>query len=150
MGILNLASGDSCWRGYRYYEEKRVLELRRPDGTHLQARVAGSGAEPYNVTLDLEHIRRSSCDCPLAAGRRVICKHMVSAYFTAFPEEAKKYYADVLRAEREWEVEQAALADKLERYVRTLKRKDAQDKLLEVLEMAPDWLWDRFVRDYVE
>lgn len=150
MGILNSASGDSCWRGYQYYGEKRVLELQRPDETHLEARVAGSREEPYSVKLDLEHIRKSSCDCPHAAGRRVICKHMVAAYFTAFPEEAKNYYADVLRAEREWEDEQAALAEKLERYVRGLKRKDAQDRLLEVLDMAPEWLWERFVRDYVD
>lgn len=150
MGILNSASGDSCWRGYQYFEDKRVSNLMTLGELSFQALVSGSRKEPYNVKIDLEHLRQSSCDCPHAAGRRVICKHMVATYFAAFPEEAKKYYADILKAEQDWEDYQIELARKLTNYIRGLKRKEAQDRLLEVLEMGPEWLWERFVRDYVE
>ena len=27
MGILDIASGNSIWRGYNYYEEKKVLSF---------------------------------------------------------------------------------------------------------------------------
>lgn len=53
--------------------------------------------------MDLDHVRRSSCTCPHAAGRRVICKHMLAVFFTAFPEEAKSYYENVQKAEEDRE-----------------------------------------------
>lgn len=150
MSLLSSSSMESRWRGYEYFKNRKVQKLERLGDMRFQSIVSGSRKEPYTVVIDLEHVRRSSCTCPHAAGRRVICKHMVATFFAAFPEEAEKYYADVLKAEEEWENYQEELADKLVRYVRSLKKKEAQDKLLEVLEYGPEWQWDRFVRDYVE
>ncbi|MBU5435007.1 SWIM zinc finger domain-containing protein [Pseudoflavonifractor sp. MSJ-37] len=150
MSLLTSASAASRWRGYEYFKEGRVSALEDLGSSRFRALVAGHQSRPYAVTIDLAHLRQSSCTCPHAAGRKVICKHMVAVFFTVFPEEAARFYADVLREEQEWEEAQADRADKLIQYVRRLKKKDAQDRLLEVLEIGPDWLWDRFLRDYVE
>ena len=75
---------------------------------------------------------------------------MVATFFTAFPEEAESYCAEVQAYEEEAEQYQEELYDKLVQYVRNLKKEDAQNKLLEVLETGPEWLWDRFIRENVE
>ena len=75
---------------------------------------------------------------------------MVATYFAAFPQEAQHYYDELLRAEDEWEEELEKRADSMVKYVRSLKKREAQDRLLEVLEMGPEWLWDRFFQDYVQ
>lgn len=38
----------------------------------------------------------------------------------------------------------------LENYVRKLTREEAQDRLLEVLAVGPDWLEENFIRNYIE
>lgn len=100
--------------------------------------------------MDLDHVRRSSCTCPHAAGRRVICKHMLAVFFTAFPEEAKSYYENVRKAEEDRENYLQAREDKLIKYVYGLKKQEAQQLLLEVLESGPEWQWDRFIREHIE
>lgn len=100
--------------------------------------------------MDLDHVRRSSCTCPHAAGRRVICKHMLAVFFTAFPEEAKSYYENVQKAEEDRENYLQARKDKLIKYVYGLKKQEAQQLLLEVLESGPEWQWDRFIREHIE
>lgn len=150
MSLLSSSSAESRWRGYEYFKEKRVQKVEALEDMQFKARVSGSRTEPYTVIIDLEHVRQSSCTCPHAAGKRVICKHMVATFFAAFPGEAKKYYAEVVKQAEAWEAHQEELAEKLVKYVRGLKKQEAQDKLLEVLESGPEWQWERFVRDYVE
>ena len=75
---------------------------------------------------------------------------MAAVFFAAFPEEAEKYYADVLKTEEEWENSQDELANKLVKYVRALKKREAQKQLLEVLESRPEWQWERFIREHIE
>lgn len=75
---------------------------------------------------------------------------MVATYFTIFPEEAENYYAEVQKAEEEWERHQEELANKLAQYVHGLKKQEAQRLLLEVLESGPEWQWERFIREYIE
>lgn len=57
----------------------------------------------YNIHLDLNHPRKSTCNCPHAEGRRIICKHMVASYFAIFPEKAKEYIEEIKRYEKEKE-----------------------------------------------
>ena len=150
MSLLSASSRQSRWRGYEYFKSKKVLHLKCLGDTRFQADVSGSGQEPYEVTIDLEHVRRSSCTCPHAAGRRVICKHMIAVYFSAFPAEAETYYEEVQKAEKACEDHQEKLAEKLVKYVHGLKKQEAQRLLLEVLEYGPEWQWEHFVREYVE
>ena len=150
MGILNLASAKSCYQGYQYYKENRIFNIENLEDSCYQALALGSENESYKVRIDLKHTRSSSCSCPYAAGRRVICKHIVALYFAIFPEEAKKYYDNAIKQEEELEDYQIELAEKLENYVRKLTREEAQDRLLEVLAVGPDWLEENFIRNYIE
>ena len=150
MSLLSAASGQSRWRGYQCCKENKVMRTEPLGEGRFHALVSGSAEEPYDVTIDLEHPRSSVCTCPHAAGKRIVCKHMVAAYFAIFPEESEKFYKELLREEEEWEEYQEERNAKLVQVVRHLKRKDAQDILLDLLETGPDWLREQFIREYVE
>ena len=36
------------------------------------------GSSNYSVYLNVSHPRKSSCNCPLANGKKIICKHIVA------------------------------------------------------------------------
>lgn len=150
MSLLTASSEQSRWRGYEYFKAKKVSDIQKDGNARYSAFVSGSGNTVYSVTIDLDHVRQSACTCPHAAGRRVICKHMIAAFFTIFPEEAAKYYKDVLQAEEDWENYQDELAKKLYKYVQNLKKAEAQSLLLDLLETGPEWQWDRFIREHIE
>ena len=76
MSIRTLASGASAWRGYEYYEGKKVLSFSQTGEDEYTGQVAGSGSAPYQVKINTAHPRQSKCNGPHADGRRVICKHM--------------------------------------------------------------------------
>ena len=93
MGIVSLASGSSCWRGLDYFKAKKVIKLKKINNKEYTSIV--SGTKNYNVYLNLEHPRKSKCNCPHAKDRRVICKHIVALYFTVFPDEVQKLLKEV-------------------------------------------------------
>ena len=103
-----LASGASLWRGYDYYTARKVLSWEPAEaGTYPQrfdGVVSGNGDKPYEVHIDMAHPKKSTCTCPFAEGRHVICKHMVALYFTIYPAEAD----ELLHAQEQWEAEEAA------------------------------------------
>lgn len=76
MGLLGLASGDSLWRGYDYFKEKKVSQLQKNGDSSFSALVIGTRKAPYDVEIDVEHPRKSKCNCPKANGKRIVCKHM--------------------------------------------------------------------------
>ena len=129
MSIRTMASGASARRGYEYYMENKVLSLSQTSDDEYTGMVAGSGSDPYQVTINTERPRRSKCNCPHADGRRVVCKHMVALYFAAFPDEAKQYMKDVKEAEREQEERLA----EIRAYVKSLSKKELQEALFESL-----------------
>ena len=133
MSIRTLASGASAWRGYEYYIGDKVLTLSQTGDDEYTGLVAGSGADPYEVTIDTEHPRRSKCNCPRADGRRVVCKHMVALYFAAFPDEVKQYMEEVKEAEREEEKRQDEHLAEIRAYVKSLSKKELQEELFEAL-----------------
>ena len=149
MGLIECASGNSVWRGYDYYKEKRVSRLIRTDDTVYSATVAGSGSNEYTVAIDVAHPRKSKCNCPHADGKRIICKHMVAVYFTAFPKEAERIYNEAIAYEEEEEKRQEELSDKLVTYIGKMKKDDLQGALLQVLLDGPEWQYDKFLREYM-
>ena len=150
MSLMTASSEASRWRGYEYFKAKKVSNVQEVGDARYSALVSGTGATPYSVTIDINHVRQSSCTCPHAAGRRVICKHMIATFFAIFPEEAAQYYADVLKAVEEQEAYQEELAEKLIKFVHGLTKKEAQTLLLELLETGPEWQWGRFIHDHIE
>ena len=150
MSLLSSASNNSIWRGYDYFKANKVRKLEKISDTRFTASVAGNEKEPYITTIDLEHLRQSSCNCPHAAGRRVICKHMVALYFAVFPDEGEKLYASALAYEEEEEKRQEELARKLPKYIHSLKKAELEQKLLNLLYTGPEWQYDRFIREKLE
>lgn len=151
MGVLSVASGKSLWRGYEYYLEKKVLSYKQISETVYEGTVSGNNGNVYHVHLDLEHPRKTTtCDCPLAKGKKIVCKHTVALFFTIFPEEAKEYYRQVLEYEKEEEQRQQNLEIELARYIDGLSKPELKAALYEVLYDSPEWVWDRFIRDHVE
>ena len=130
MGLLDLASANSFWRGHDYYESNKVIESEKLDEFQYRGKVAGSRDVPYEVTIDIKHPKKSTCNCPHAEGERRICKHKVALYFSVFPEEA----ARVLKEAEEWEAEEEArLQDEyigVERYVYSLSKEELRAELL--------------------
>lgn len=150
MSIISVASGQSVYRGYEYAQAKKVLQMEQTAEGVLKAVVSGSGGSTYEVIADVEHPRRSQCTCPHAAGKRIVCKHIVAVYFTAFPQEARKYIEEMELYWEEEEQRQEEMEDTVIRYIYSLQKSDLQQKLLQVLFEGPDWQFDRFVRDNIE
>ena len=149
MGLIHLASYASQWRGYEYYESGNVKTCRRTDDDQYEGMVSGSNGMVYQVRINLEHPRTSQCTCPHAAGKRIVCKHMVALYFAAFPDEAEEYYEAVIEAqeeaEREREEEEAAVIS----YISKMKKADLQQALLQILFDGPEWQYDRFIEEHL-
>lgn len=87
------------------------------------------------------------CNCPHANGKRIICKHIVAAYFTAFPEEAEKFYAEAMAYQEEEEKRQEELSDKVCHYVWHMKKDELQQVLLQLLFDGPEWQYEQFIRE---
>ena len=82
MRFINLGSYNSQFRGLDYCEDKKVIEYKKINDFIYTSKVKGSLNNVYSVVIDIEHPRRSTCNCEHANGRRVICKHMIATYFT--------------------------------------------------------------------
>lgn len=147
MSVITAASAQSAYRGYEYYEAQTVIQVEQTEDGLLLGKVQGSENCCYDVMVNLAHPRKSSCTCPHAAGRQLVCKHMVAVYFTAFPQEAKQYIEEI---EQDWDdgYEEAYEEQVIQR-VQKMKKSERQQALLQMLFDGPDWQYERFIRDYV-
>ena len=150
MSLLTSASAASAWRGYEYYEQRKVREIERISDSQFRGVVAGTDGAVYDVLIDLEHPRKSTCTCPHAAGKRIVCKHKIALFFMAFPQEAEKYYHEVVEYELEQERLQEERERKLEAFVKSMTKSQLQNLLLDVLQDGPEWQYDQFMQMYVE
>lgn len=130
MGLIDLASGNSFWRGIDYYEKKNVSSIKQVNKNIFESEVRGNKNKLYHVLIDIEHPRKSKCTCPFADGRRVICKHMVATYFTVFPEEAKRVIEEAEEYEKEEEQHQQEEYQEIEKYVNSLTLNELRERLI--------------------
>ena len=149
MSIISLASSASVWRGYEYYKNGYVLLCNKVSEHEFRAKVRGSGRN-YDVFIDIDHPRKSKCNCPHADGTKRICKHMVALYFKMFPGEAADYIREVEEREMEEEERQQELEDKLVNYINSLSKEELKDALYDVLCDSPEWVLERFIYERVE
>lgn len=130
MGLLEIASGNSFWRGYDYYKAGNVLRKEKINDSLYRGAVAGSQKTPYKVTIDLQHPKRSICNCPHAEGTRRVCKHKVALYFSVFPEEADR----AIKEAEEWEAEEERRRQEeyqeIVQYVNSLSKQELREQLL--------------------
>lgn len=150
MGILNIASAKSIWRGYDYFEQKKVIEVESESETKIKGLVQGNFQSIYEVVVDLQHPKKSTYSCPYADGTRIVCKHKIALYFSAFPKEAQRLLDEALDYQEEAEREQEQIEIKVVDFVRKLKKSELQDLFLQMLFDGPDWQYEHFVRDYIE
>ena len=140
MSIFTSASAASAWRGYEYYTEKKVIAFAQVGDGEYTGCVSGSAKKPYQVHINVSHIRQSRCNCPHADGTRVICKHMVALYFAAYPVEAVSYKEQVDKYEEETEERLEAHYAEVERYVKSLSKKELQTELYDaLLQLEETW-----------
>lgn len=117
MSIFDITSYNSLRRGFEYYESKRVLELIKVNDSEYDAIVSNCENHEYNVHFNTKHPRKSTCNCPHAEGRMIICKHEISVFFEIFPIEAKRFKEAIEVQEKEEEVRyQEHLRKQAERY----------------------------------
>lgn len=144
MGIISMASGNSCWRGLNYFKNKKVIKLNKINDNEYESIVKGTNN--YNVHLDIEHPRKSSCDCPLANGKRIICKHIVATYFTAMPKEAINFEEEQNRLQEKYEKEQEEEYDRAIKYLNKMSKQELIEELIQVFDYGPEWIYNDFVK----
>ena len=133
MGLVEIASNNSVWRGMDYYDNKKVVSWE-PSGVGIyDGVVLGSGDNVYSVHIDTEHPRKSFCNCPFADGRRVVCKHMIALYFTAEPKAAEDFLKEVEKWEAEEEERERQHYEDIKEYVKSLSKMELQEQLLDAL-----------------
>lgn len=145
MGVMECASAASVWRGYEYYKEGKVHNLKEIADGVFSAEVSGSADTPYSVTLNVAHARKSLCDCPHAKkSSNIVCKHMAATFFAVFPDKAESFYRDVVEEREEAEREAEELYEKVVKYVSHMKKEQLVNELLGMLFEGPEWQLDRF------
>ena len=144
MGIISLASGNSCWRGLDYYKNKKVTKLNKINENEYLSVVKGT--KKYNVYLDIEHPRKSTCDCPLANGKRIICKHIVATYFSAIPEEATNFEEEQTRLQEEFEKKQENEYNEVIKCLNKMSKQELIGELIQVFDYGPEWIYNDFVK----
>ena len=149
MGIINVASGNSVWRGLDYYKENKVKSYKKINDFEYEGIVTGSNKEKYNVFMNVEHPRSSKCNCPHAKDKKIICKHIIALYFTVFPKEVESFLEDVEKEEKEYEDYEKEIYNKTIKYINSMSKKELINSLIEILDIAPEWVYERFVRDNV-
>ena len=150
MGMLDLASRKSCFRGYEYYKNNKILTKNKISDTQFSGVMQGSNNNKYDVFIDIEHPRKSHCNCPLANGKKIICKHQIALYFSFFPSLAKEYNDYLIMQEQEAEKYQIELDDKIEKYLNKCSKVELQQIIYDLLYSGEDWVFEKFVRQYVD
>ena len=133
MGLIEIASNNSVWRGMDYYNNKKVVSWESSGTGIYEGMVFGSDGNTYTVHIDTEHPRRSSCNCPFADGRRVVCKHMIALYFTVEPKVAEDFLKEVEKWEAEEEERELQHYEEMKKYVKRLSKTELQEQLLDAL-----------------
>lgn len=149
MGVISVASGNSCWRGLDYYKNNKVKKLIKINENEYKSIVKGNSE--YEVYLNTKHVRKSKCNCPYANGKRIICKHIVATYFQAFPEEAINFEKEQERLEEEYEKEQEELYDKVIKYLYKMKKEELINEIINIFDYGPECIYKDFIRrNYID
>jgi hypothetical protein len=138
MSILSIASNASLWRGYKYYNEKKVLSWKQTEEHKFEGEVVGSEKEPYRVMIDTEHPKKSKCNCPHAEGKKIICKHKIALFFAVFPKEADRYITEIEEYEREEEEREQERYNQIIKYVESLSKEELRRALINALVEAEE------------
>lgn len=136
MAFYDSASNKSLWRGIDYHKAGKVREHAEIEGG-LRGTVDGSNGKTYNVVINLEHPRKSTCNCPFAEGRKVICKHMIALYFMCVPDSFAAFEEDMRRMEVQQQFEEERWQEETLKRIREdvskMSAKEARERLVDIL-----------------
>ena len=133
MGIIDLASSKSVWRGIEYYKQNKVVSFsENEDGTY-DGIVSGSGDDTYRVHLDITHPRNSLCNCPLANGKKIICKHIVAVSFAIDASEINRFKNEKTIYKSEEEERRAKRYDSLMSFTKMLSKEELREAYVEAM-----------------
>ncbi|WP_246241218.1 SWIM zinc finger family protein [Anaerocolumna sedimenticola] len=88
--------------------------------------------------IDTEHPKKSKCNCPHADGKKIVCKHKIALFFTAFPKEADNYITEFEEYEREEEDREQERYDQIVKYVESLSKEELRMALINGLVEADE------------
>lgn len=143
MSIISSASGSSCWRGLDYYKKEKVKNISQITEYEFKSDVIGT--EEYNVYLNLKKPRTSKCNCPLANGKMIICKHIVATYFAVVPNSAEDFEEEQKQLQEEYTDYKEEQYLKVIKYIKKMTKKELVDELIWLLDYAPEWVYEHFV-----
>ena len=149
MGLINIASNNSVWRGLDYCKKNKVINYRKININQYEGVIGGSNNKKYHVFMDIEHPRKSKCDCPHAKDKRIVCKHIVALYFTVVPDGVNKFLKEVEEERKEYEAYEKELEKKLIDYINSMSKDELREIILELLYESPEWMYDIFIRDRI-
>ena len=135
MGMREICSYNSYWRGLEYFENNRVKSINKINEYEYEAEVEGT--KNYHVHLNINHPRKSTCTCPHAAGKSTICKHKMAVYFSIFPDEAQqaidernRYYEHLEEREREYDKKIEEISKRYKELVDELPEEEVRRRLV--------------------
>lgn len=144
MGIISVASGKSCWKGLDYYKNKKIKNINKVSDTEYTS--AAFGTKEYSVYLNLKNPRKSTCNCPLANGKRIICKHIVATYFSVVPGSVKKFEDEQNRLQEEYEEYQENEYKNAIKFINKMSKKELVEELIYIFDYAPEWVYGDFIK----
>ena len=135
MGMREICSYNSYWRGLEYFENNRVKSINKINEYEYEAEVEGT--ENYHVHLNINHPKKSTCTCPHAVGKSTICKHKMAVYFSIFPDEAQqaidernRYYEHLEEREREYDKKIEEISKRYKELVDELPEEEVRRRLV--------------------
>jgi len=67
-----------------------------------------------------------------------------------FPSEVDVFLKEGEKAQKEYDEYENDLYDKTLNCIKTMSKSELQEAIIEILNIAPEWVYDRFVREYIE
>ena len=150
MQLYKLAGDLTAWRGFKYYEQKKVLRFEKKGPGVYEGSVAGNDKNPYLVRVDDNDRYACRCTCPFALERGRICKHMIALSFEAEPEDAEVYFRERAIPLLKKDIKRQKTDAAIEEYIAGLDKLELQRLLLELLFERPPELRERFLREHTD
>ena len=145
---MNQSSKNIRIRGYEYYKKDMVIQSNFIDNFNYEGKVKGSGNTVYDVTINLQKPRLSTCTCAYAKDNQKICKHMMALYFS-FDKDAVKEFEKELYYIEEKKLFRDAKKNKLvTRYINKISVGKLKQIVYDTLMEKDEWAIYQYIEDY--
>ena len=133
MVLIDIASSKSVWRGLDYYKQNKVISYEQNEDGTYDGEVSGSGKNNYHVHLDMVHPRKSTCNCPFADGKKIICKHIVAVSFCIDESEAERFISEKTIYASEEEERRAKRYESYMRMAKYMSKEELREAYVEAM-----------------